>query len=171
MLLAGHHVLQIGLFRRAAAVPAQLKFFTTYNRTDAANSVQDVLTALAYLNGKRGQSPLFVVATGRSGPHALLARGLAPRIERVLIDADQFANASDKAFLQSLPIPGIRRAGDFATAVTLAPLTPLLIHNTGAQFQAAPLAEIYARLGSAANFAARAQRLSAAELLAWLNAK
>lgn len=144
------------------------RYFTTYNRTDVANEVQDILTALAYLQGK--SSNISVVALGQTGSLALLARGLAPKIDRMIVDAAELDSANDQEFLAHLPIPGIRRAGDFATAVTIAPLTPLLIHNTGGKFQTERISEIYQRLGKAENFKTSSTPLSTKELLNWLAA-
>jgi hypothetical protein len=70
--------------------------------------------------------------------------------------------------LKYLPIPGIRRAGDFKTSVTISPLTPLFIHNTGDKFRASAIAEVYKRFGSAADFKTQQTGLSNTSLVAWL---
>lgn len=172
LVKAGHTVMSVVCFPggKAASLSDELKrFFTTYNRTDEANRVQDILTALAYLNGKRGGARISVVGSGRAGLWALLARGLAPRIDRMIIDAAQFDNTSDEAFLKQLPIPGLRRAGDFLTAITIAPLTPLLVHNTGGAFRTEAIADVYRSLGDGAEFRAQAELLSEAAIVAWLS--
>lgn len=145
------------------------RYVTTYNRTDVANQVQDVLTALAYLSGKT--SRLHVVALGKTGTLALLARGLAPKVDRMVADVAGFDSTSDQEFLAQLPIPGIRRAGDFATAITLAPLTPLLIHNTNGKFRTERISEIYQRLGRAEHFKTSSTPIGNTELLNWLSSK
>lgn len=145
------------------------RYFTTYNRTDAATQVQDILTALAYLNGKT--SKLSVIALGKTGTLALLARGLAPKLDRMVADAAGFDATSDQEFLARLPIPGIRRAGDFSTAITLAPLTPLLIHNTNGKFRTERISETYQRLGRAEHFKTSSTLISNIELLNWLSSK
>ncbi len=150
---------------------ARIKFFTTYNRTAAANRVQDVLTALAYvqqslLSATAGKPRVSVIGLGEAGLWTLLARGLAPRIERTVVDVSQFDSASDEAFLESLPIPGLRRAGDFVTAVTLAPCTPLVIHNSGGKFNTTALADVYRRLGRAEDFRAQTEQLTPKQLVA-----
>lgn len=193
---AGHTVLEVFCFPGGveAKLPSDIKFFTTYNRTDDANRVQDILTALAYLNGRQGNAGMSfvvpgqavelrglpggtqasagisVVAPGRAGLWALLARGLAPKIDRMAVDAAQFDNTSDEAFLKTLPIPGLRRAGDFFTAAAIAPLTPLLIHNTGGKFRTDWTAEVYQSLGRGAEFRAQAEPLTDAALITWLSA-
>jgi len=50
------------------------------------------------------------------------------------IDADQFDGASDEAFLRSLNIPLIRRAGDLRTAAITNLRAPLWIHNAAGGF-------------------------------------
>ncbi|MFN0109505.1 MAG: alpha/beta hydrolase family protein [Blastocatellia bacterium] len=142
------------------------RYFTTYNRSDAANQVQDILTAVAYLKGKSGK--LSVIALGKAGGLALLARGLT-NVDQMIVDAAQLDSTNDKDFLAVLPIPGIRRAGDFQTAVTLAPLTPLLIHNTGGKFRTDRISETYQRLGRAEDFKSSSPELSKQDLLNWLS--
>jgi dienelactone hydrolase len=154
--------------RTNAAEAAKFGFHTTYNRTDAAHRVQDILTAIAYLKHQAGGGRLSVIGQGKAGLWTLLARGLAPQVDRMAVDAAQFDNTSDEAFLKQLPIPGIRRAGDFTTAVTLAPLTPLLIHSTGDKFQSRMMADAYLRLKKAEDFQVRAEKVGEAELTEWI---
>lgn len=167
---AGHSVMAINVFPGGRQIPANIKFFTTYNRTDEANRVQDILTALAFAKAQFGRARLSVVAQGEAGAWALLARGLAPRIDRMAIDAARFDTNSDEEFLRRLPIPGLRRAGDFATAITIAPPTPLLIHNTSDQFRTERIAEVYRRFGRASDFNTQADKMTDTALLAWLSA-
>lgn len=149
--------------RTSAAETARYGFYTTYNRTDAANRVQDILTAIAFVKQQAGGGRLTVIGQGEAGLWTLLARGLAPQVERMIVDANQFDNTSDEAFLQLLPIPGLRRAGDFATSVALAPLTPLVIHNTGDRFHAEALTALYQRLGQASDLQVESGPLSKME--------
>lgn len=168
---AGHRVMVISAVTSGRQAPASIKFFTTYNRTDEANRVQDILTALAYAKKQFGGARLSVVAQGEAGAQALLARGLAPQIERMAIDAGQFNTESEEEFLRRMPIPGLRRAGDFITAVTIAPHTPLLIHNTSNQFRTERMAEVYRQFGRAADFKTQANKITDVELIKWLSAK
>ncbi|MGH9848532.1 MAG: alpha/beta hydrolase family protein [Blastocatellia bacterium] len=168
---AGHNVMLIRAFPGGRKIPDNIKFFTTYNRTNEANRVQDILTAIAFLKSRHPGARLSVVGAGQAGLWALLARGLAPAIDRMIVDAAEFDSASDETFVKSLPIPGIRRAGDFATAVTIAPLNPLLIHNTGNKFRAGRIEAVYKALGKAENFRAQTAKLGDSELAAWLSSK
>jgi hypothetical protein len=89
----------------------------------------------------------------------------------MVVDAAGFDSSSDEAFLSRLPIPGIRRAGDFYTAVAAAPLTPLIIYNTGARFRTDHLADLYRALGRGAEFRAQPDLLADSALIAWLSAR
>ncbi|MFN0084837.1 MAG: alpha/beta hydrolase family protein [Blastocatellia bacterium] len=165
-LAASHRaVLRVAPFAGGRKIPGNINFFTTYNRTDEANRVQDLLTSLAWLKARHPNARVDLVGHGRAGLWALLARAFAPRIDRTIVDAAGFDSESDDAFSRSLPIPGLRRAGDFTTAVTIAPLAPLFIHNTGARFRADRIADIYRRLGRAEDFQSQAAEASTSEIL------
>ncbi|HEY6401617.1 MAG TPA: acetylxylan esterase, partial [Blastocatellia bacterium] len=168
---AGHDVAIVRGFPGGRQIPEKIKFFTTYNRTDAANRAQDILTAISYLKGRNPNARLSVVGLGEGGLWALLARGLAPAIDRMVIDAAEFDSSSDEAFIKSVAIPGIRRAGDFTTAVTIAPLTPLLVHNTGNKFNTEKIEAVYKAFGKAESFKSQSAKLSDSELIAWLSSK
>ncbi len=179
LVKANHTVLALKCFPGGRRAPDNIKFFTTYNRADEANRAQDILTAIAFLKqtmmsypeGHGVKTSLSVVAQERAGLWALLAKGLAPAIDRMVIDAAEFDSASDEAFAKDLPIPGIRRAGDFATSVAIAPLTPLLIHNTGNRFRPERIEAVYQAFGKAENFRAQSTKLSHSEIVAWLSSK
>src|SRR5262249_16205109 len=85
---AGHGVILVHCFPGGRQIPEKIKFFTTYNRTDTANRAQDILTAIAYL--KRQTARVSVIGLGEAGLWALLARGIAPALDRMVIDAAQF---------------------------------------------------------------------------------
>jgi len=177
LVKADYTVLSLKLFPGGRQIPDKVNFFTTYNRTDEANRVQDILTAtallkhslMAYSENQGQKTSLSVVAHGRAGLLALLVRGLAPAIDRMVVDAAEFDSSSDEAFIKSVAIPGIRRAGDFTTAVTIAPLTPLLIHNTGNKFNAEKIEAVYKAFGKAEDFKSRSAKLSDSEIIAWLS--
>jgi hypothetical protein len=109
-----------------------------------------------------------LVGNGEAGLWSLLARALAPEIDRTIIDVATFNNTSDEDFVTRLPIPGLRRAGDFVTAVSLAVPNRLLVHQTGNRFTPGGLQQVYGATGKAANLTVEAGRLSVADRLAWL---
>jgi hypothetical protein len=70
--------------------------------------------------------------------------------------------------LAKLYIPLIRRAGDFQTALTLAPPSRLLIHNTGGRFETASAEERYGFTRNEKRLKISKDRLSLTGLTAWL---
>jgi dienelactone hydrolase len=160
------------------------RMFTTYNRTDDAERVQDILTAFTYLNGRkqlqqdaRAKPPgavelgeVSLVGMDRAGLWVLLARALAPQdfTARTAADAWQFETENDAAYLEKLFIPLIRRAGDFRTATALIAPAPLLIHNTGTAFKADWARDAYRAAGREAALAVKEAVASEAEIASWL---
>jgi dienelactone hydrolase len=168
LLEEGHTVAVMKCFagRANPADVAKVGFYTTYNRTDESNRVQDILTAIVYLKRLAGAARLNVLGQGEAGLWTLLARGLAPQVDQMTVDVGRFDNAGDEAFLRRLPIPCVRAAGDFTTAALLAPLTPLVIHNAGDIFRAAEIDDAYRRLGAAEDLQVHQEKLNEDDLLA-----
>ena len=105
---------------------AKIDHFDTYNRTEASQRVADIVRTL-------GDNPgALLVAGGDLGPAAVLAAAIVP-VARAVIDVAQFDNRSDQAFVDRLYIPGLRRAGDFQTAIRMA-AGAIVLHNAGGQF-------------------------------------
>jgi hypothetical protein len=144
------------------------RFFTTYNRTDDANRVQDVLTALAWLNRQPGVRHLALVGLDRAGLWCLLAQALAPGLEAVVADADAFATGRDEAYLDRISIPLLRSVGGFETALTLGLGSRMRIHDTGGAFDTVA-AEASARAtGAGGRLRASREKLGDAGVVAWV---
>ncbi len=146
----------------------KLRLLDTYNRTETANRVQDVLTALVYLRNREDVAAVNLIGLDKAGLWCLLAAGLAPTLSRVVADAAQFDTGKDDAFVADLYVPSLRRAGDFRTALALALPTPLFIHNTGGKFSTSWSADVYRALKFAPLFRACRDRATDAEILDWL---
>jgi hypothetical protein len=121
--LAVHRVNFTPFDEKAAA---EVEHFETYNRTPASQRVADLLAALERTPGAT------LVADGDAGLPALLAAAVVPGT-RAVVDVDHFDASSDAAFLERLYIPGLRRAGDFATAATMIS-GDVFVHNAGDRF-------------------------------------
>jgi hypothetical protein len=113
-------------FDEAAA--AKVQHFETYNRTLASQRVADIAVALEANPGA------VLVAGGAQALPALLASAIAPSRLTVL-DAGGFDTSRDDDYLDRLYIPGLRRAGDVATASEMAP-GRIVVHGAGASFAA-----------------------------------
>ncbi len=145
-------------------------FFTTYNRTDDANRVQDILTSLVYLHAKAGALPVKVVGYDTAGLWCLLARALSNDDAAFAVDAVQFDAASDDAYLKELNIPGIRRAGGLRSAAILNLRSPLLVTNAGPGFPSAWIQSVFQSLGKAELLKVSATRPDDARIVEWLTA-
>ena len=175
LLAAGESVLGVDLFMTGANSSADGKvirdtsdrYFTTYNRTDAALRVQDILTALAHLKSQAGVSSLNLIGLGEAGLWCLLAAGFAD-VGRTVVDANGFDSDNDAAYLDALPVPSIRRVGDFRTAGTLVAPRHLFIHNTSNTFQTDWIADVYQAVDAADRLRVETKAVSEEDIAAWL---
>ncbi|HEY0072767.1 MAG TPA: acetylxylan esterase [Abditibacteriaceae bacterium] len=167
LLNSGRVVLHLRPFRFQTPRDVQANFFTTYNRPELSNRVQDILTAVAYLE-QRGHSKIELIGVGRAGLATLLARAFAPSITRAVCDVDGLDTALDDSFVTDLAQPSLRRAGDFRTAGILAAPSNLWLHNTQDRFDAAPIVDAY----RIANFQPRLkisnERAAESAIVEWL---
>ncbi|MXZ33969.1 MAG: hypothetical protein F4Z21_01625, partial [Acidobacteria bacterium] len=174
LLARGHLVMSIDAFNTGAAQAKRDMsdpFFTTYNRTDASNRVQDILTSIAYLESRPDVARVNLAGVGKGGLWSLLARALAPQLHRTLVDVSRFSNEEDRAYLERLYVPVLRRAGDFKTAAMLAPATRLLIHNTGESFNNDWFRKAYELAGKTGLLEIESDELPRERILAWLTQK
>lgn len=139
LLGKGRLVLAADVFRTGLAdgepASGEHAYFSTYNRTETANRVQDILTAVAWLRRTGGVAAVSLVGIGAAGPWCLLACGLSPHVDRAVIDADRFETDSDEAYESRLFIPVLRRLGGLAAAAALATPAELYLHHTGHAFE------------------------------------
>ncbi len=139
-------------------------YFTTYNRTTAALRIQDIVTTLLYFTTRGDVSEVSLIGIGEAGLWALLAAGFT-NIKNVVVDAAQFDSSDAEAYLKTLPIPSLRRVGDFRTAGTLIAPRNLIIHNTGDVFDTAWIGEIYRNIGAEQQLLVRNEKMSDAEIV------
>jgi len=118
---AGRAVLLIDAFQTGSAKVARdrsHKFFLTFNLTDDASRVQDILTALAYL-GSKMHGEVELIGLDRAAVWAVFAAALAPDNVKLSSDTSAFSG-TDQAFLDRFFVPGIQRAGGWQAALELA---------------------------------------------------
>jgi len=93
------------------------EYFYSYNRSDSAERVQDILTALAYLKSReRGKPTLLGLAN--AGVWCVLAGAIAPVELDIVADLNGFGG-SDQDFRERFFVPGILRAGGLPAALRL----------------------------------------------------
>ena len=121
------------------------EFFTTYNRTDVQERVQDLVTACAFAQShSKGRTHLVLCGSGRAGLWAMLA---APACDALVADCVQFDSTSDQSFLaRDIFSPGLRKLGGFEGVVAMNTGHPLLLHNVGDNFATNYLARAYKKM-------------------------
>jgi len=176
LLGRGHLVLTIDCFGTGEHVaPAgtpdrttRYKFFDTYNRTDTAERVQDILTAIAFLQNRKGTAAINLVGRGEAGLWCLLARAFAPKVQRTAVDTAGFDMTSDQAFIRKLYAPCLRRAGDLRTAGALIAPGNLFIHNTRGRFKTGWVEDMYQAAGDPSALRIRGTHAPDKALVEWL---
>ncbi|MCX6609034.1 MAG: hypothetical protein NTV52_36320 [Acidobacteria bacterium] len=95
----------------------EVRYFLTFNRSDDANRVQDIVTAVAWLR-QSGERDITVVGTGKAAVWATFAAAVLP--EAVTLEAPLGSfRGTDQDFIDSMFVPGIQRAGGLQAALRL----------------------------------------------------
>ncbi|HWY48266.1 MAG TPA: acetylxylan esterase [Bryobacteraceae bacterium] len=109
---AGSSALLLTVFQTGDAVAPRDRsgpYFLTFNRSDDANRVQDIVTALAYLK-QEGARDLRIVASGKAALWAEFAAAVAS-VPVVVEGKVEGFNGQDQDYIDQFFVPGIRRAG------------------------------------------------------------
>jgi len=127
----------------------QHKFFTTFNATDDAETVHDILTVIdpttfddAFMRQHGVSYRVRLVGFGRMGPLCLLARAMVPeRLSRacnlrLLADLNSQDWSTDATYVDQLFIPQIQRFGGLPAIAAVAAGGPMWLHNTADKFDA-----------------------------------
>ena len=120
LLAAGRAVLFIDAFQTGSAVAPRdksVKMFLTFNKTDDANRVQDILTALSWLHSAGSAEPELDCA-GRAGVWCEFAAAVSPIRVNLHADLSSF-HGTDEEFINEFFVPGIQRAGGLKAALAL----------------------------------------------------
>jgi len=115
LLKAGRPVLLLNVFN--AARPQSQAHFTTFNPTDDACRVQDILTALAWLTQVSSARP-ELIGTGKAAIWTTFAAAAAPIPVKLEGELGSF-KGSEEDFVASFFVPGILRAGGLEAALKL----------------------------------------------------
>lgn len=158
----------------------ETKFFSTFNRTDTAERVWDIVAAMKVTGGKAdlvgvGKGGAWCVLAGAvtcRGPGAGAAsrpgeRTTADAEPRVVVDAGAFDTSAEDVYQKELFVPGILRAGGLPMAAALIAPRSLLLHNAGDTFDVSPAEAAY-RACPGARLVVRKQPADDAEIAAFL---
>jgi len=165
-------VLAIDAFRTGAASgerKTDVQFFATYNRTDDAERVQDILTAWAYLSQRFKR--VHLIGVGTAGLWVLLAAAVVDGDGKVVADAAQFDSGSDDEFVKRLFVPCLRRVGDLRTALALIAPRPLLVHNAHPNFPKRWAESAYKAADAQQRLSWKEQPVDLPQVVDWLASK
>jgi hypothetical protein len=115
LIQAGRAVLLIDAFQTGTAKAPRdrnVKMFLTFNKSDDANRVQDILTALAWLKNP----DTHLVGLGKAAVWCTFAAAVAPHKVPLTADLGSF-KGSDQDFIDNFFVPDIQRAGGLKAAL------------------------------------------------------
>ena len=96
------------------------RFHDTFQPTDTARRVQDIITAAAFLGARRDIANIRGVGGfGEAGAWSIMASVLDPQIPRVVADMNYFDQDSDEEWLHRHYIPGIRAIGGLKSMIDI----------------------------------------------------
>jgi hypothetical protein len=119
-IAAGRSVLLIDAFQTGSAVAPRDRshqFFLTFNRSDDANRVQDIVTALSFLR-QQGQQDITLVGLDKAAVWAQFAAAVSAVPLKLEADLGSF-RGEDQDFIDGFFVPGIQRAGGLRAARTV----------------------------------------------------
>ena len=171
----GHSVLVVDTFLTGDLANPEIatsrkpftNYFSTYNRTDLQQRVQDLITACAFAQTHSKSRRVILCGTGRAGLWSLLA---APAANAVVADCDKLDLSTDGALLTpDLFVPGIRKIGAFEGVAMLAAPNPILIHNAGSKFPSGTLRDTYEAVNALKSFHSEPNRLEDDAISKWIS--
>ncbi len=121
---AGRFLYLIDAFQTGSALARRDRsgrWFLSYNRTDDAARVQDILTALAFASKHSPDTPRLL-GLGNAGVWCLFAAAVAPVRVDLRAEMNGFTG-TDEDFRERFLVPGIQRAGGLAAALRLTPFS------------------------------------------------
>ncbi len=110
---------------------ASVTHWSTYNRSDHSERIQDILTAAAYFSSREELSAVHLVGLGKAGIWGLFAKSLSTAISRAALDMNGIDATDETPWLDDLFIPGLLHAGGIEGACTLIAPQPLMLLNAG----------------------------------------
>ncbi|HTD65379.1 MAG TPA: acetylxylan esterase [Candidatus Limnocylindria bacterium] len=142
-------------------------FFPTYNRTDAQERVQDLVTACAFAQTHGKGRRVVLCGFGRAGLWAALA---APACDALVADCAQFDSTSDSSFLaDDIFAPGLRKLGGFEGVAAMNTGNPLLLHNVGGRFTTNFISHVYTKMRVPEMYRQETSALTDAQLATWIS--
>ncbi len=177
LLAAGAPVLAIDAYQTGRSIePPDIagagkyaeRFFTTFERTDTANRILDIVLAVTYARGRFETPEINLVCFGEAGPWCAVARALVSGPVRLAVDFNQLDTGSDDELAERFFIPHFQKAGGFRTASTLWTDGEVLAHNAAPGFDASFAGAAFEAAGTPEALRIANVPVTERELLNWL---
>jgi hypothetical protein len=139
-----------------------------YKRPLVAERVHDILTAVAFAQGK-GAKAIHLVGQGEAGPWVILARGLCgDAVARTAADMNQFRFERILSVEDDMMLPGALKYGGLPALAGLSAPHELYLHNTEGTGSARFLEGAYQASGGLKNLQRAEKKVTAEAVVAWL---
>lgn len=135
------------------------RHFLTFNRSDAAERVQDIITAVAY--AAEHAEAVHLVGVGAAGLWALLARPLVDMAGKTVVELAGLDPMDKGALLEQAYIPGLGRAGGVLAAGMLSAPGALTLFSVPSSVDMSPVASAYEAVASGRAFSTSRASLDA----------
>ena len=140
LLKKGHRIIRIrGYASGESSIPQKtydsFSWSSTYNPGNELYRIHDIITTVNYIASAYESEPLTVVGLKECGLPAAFACAVSGSADRVIVDMNGCDPGYDREMVRLLPAGGIRRVGDFRTAMVLLMRKPVTLLNTGATFE------------------------------------
>jgi len=162
----GEHILQEGTETQRDET---FKHFTTFNRTDTQERVQDILTALAFLRDNQAMQEVHLVGLEEAGPWTILAGAVAEDLVDQVVAYGANLNHNNDAESLRLFVPGLAHVGGIYSAIALSSPQAITLHNVGAEFRLEEILQVYRITGDQDRFQVFQGELSEKDIAAILD--
>jgi len=118
--LANRPILMIDVFQTGVAAANRERggrWYLSYNQTDDANRIQDIVTAIRWVRSHTSGEP-EVIGLAKAALWVVFAAAVSRDQVSVVADLTKFVD-SDETFHEHCFVPGLRRAGSLASASRL----------------------------------------------------
>lgn len=177
LLMKGHKVLLLDCFLTGSRANVKTEaarnrpfeeYFSTYNRTDLQERIQDLITAQEFLRKDNSTKQVKLIGRGKAGLWSLLA---SPAFDGTAADCDNFDLTSDEGLLtQDMFVPGLRKLGDFRTAAALSAPKPLCLFHYNDKFTALPwIRKVYRFASPSSSLHINSDMLNDSQLAEWMD--
>ncbi|MFC1542907.1 alpha/beta hydrolase family protein [Candidatus Neomarinimicrobiota bacterium] len=161
----GEHVLQEGTRTQRDET---FEYFTTFNRTDTQERVQDILTALTFLRNNRAMEEIHLVGLEEAGPWTILAGAVAEDLVDYIVACGVNLDHNNDTESLRLFVPGLAQFGGVCSAMALFAPQEITMHDVGTEPSLEGIRQVYRISGNQEKFQIFQGELSGKDIISSL---